>query len=149
VDQLIAAENTTVIEVFLGIIAVATLVMATVQVGFIIYGWTLARRASRMLDQIDQELKPVLDSLSAMAKDAARASALAVVQVERVDRMFTDLSARVEQTASTFQRTILTPLREGAAVMAGIKAALAILKDVTSRHGPAARNEDDDPLFIG
>jgi hypothetical protein len=138
-----------VTDVFIGIIAIATLVMALVQVGFIIYGWTIARRVSRILDQIEQELKPVLDSLSAMARDAARASALAVAQVERVDRLFTDLTERVEYTATTFERAILTPLREGAAVMAGIKAVLAIFKSMMGRTTSNPRTDEEDPLFIG
>ena len=144
-----SAENSNVSEVFLGIIAVATLVMALAQVGFIIYGWMLARRAARMLDQLEQEMRPVLDALNAMARDAARASALAVVQVERVDRFFTDLTARVEQTATAVQRAIISPLREGAAVMAGFKAVLSVLKDLTKRPTAAPGTDDEDPLFIG
>ena len=134
---------------FLGIIAFATLVMALVQVGSIVYGLSIARRVSRLLEQVETDMKPLLDNLSAMAGDAARASSLAVAQVERVDRMFTDLTNRIEDTASTVQRAVITPLREGAAIMAGIKAALGILKDVTGRPGPAARTEDEDALFIG
>jgi len=123
--------------------------MALVQVGFIIYGWTVARRVSRLLDQVETELKPFLGNLSAMGRDAARASSLAVAQVERVDRMFTDLTNRIEETATTVQRAIITPIREGAAMMAGIRAALAILKEVTSRPGGTPRTEDEEALFIG
>lgn len=144
-----SAENTTVTQVFLGIIAIATLVMAIVQVAFIIYGWTLARRVSRLLDQLETELKPVLNSLSTMTRDAARASSLAVAQVERIDRICTDWTARIEETATTVQRAIITPLREGAAVMAGIRAALAILKEVTGRSGAVGRTDEEDALFIG
>jgi hypothetical protein len=138
-----------VTNVFIGIIAIATLVMALVQVAFIVYGWTIARRVSKMLDQVEHELKPVLDGLSSIARDAARASSLAVVQVERVDRLFTDLTDRVEQTATTFERAILTPLREGAAVIAGIKAVLAIFKSMMGRTTSNPRSEEEDPLFIG
>jgi hypothetical protein len=138
-----------VTNVFIGIIAIATLVMALVQVAFIVYGWTIARRVSKMLDQVERELKPVLDSVSSIARDAARASSLAVVQVERVDRLFTDLTDRVEQTATTFERAILTPLREGAAVIAGIKAVLAIFKSMMGRTTSNPRSEEEDPLFIG
>jgi uncharacterized protein YoxC len=142
-------ENGTVTQVFLGIIAVATLAMAVVQVGFIIYGWTIARRVSRLLDQVETEMKPMLSSLSAMARDAARASSLAAAQVERVDRMFTDLTNRIEETATTVQRAVVRPLREGAALMAGIRAALSIFKDMTNRSGAPGRTEDEEALFIG
>jgi hypothetical protein len=143
-----SAENSTVTQVFLGIIAMATLLMALVQVGFIIYGWTIARRVSKMLDRIEHEMTPVLEGLSGMARDAARASSLALAQVERVDRLFTDLTTRIEETATTVQRVVLTPLREGAALMAGIKALLSVLRNV-SRPGSATSTEDEDTLFIG
>jgi hypothetical protein len=136
-------------NVFLGIIAISTLVMALMQVAFIIYGWTLARRVSGLLDQLERELKPVMEGLSAMARDAARASSLAVAQVERVDRLFTDLTTRIEETATTVQNAIVAPLREGAAVMSGVRAVLSVLKDLTRRSGAAAHTEDEDPLFIG
>lgn len=134
---------------FLGIIAFATLVMALVQVGVIVYGLSIARRVSRLLEKVETDMKPLLENLSAMASDAARASSLARAQVERVDQMFTDLTDRIEEMATTVQRAVITPLREGSAMMAGIKAALGIFRDVTSRPGPTPRTEEDDALFIG
>ena len=90
------------------------------------------------------------DSLNAVARDAARVSALAAGQAERVDRLVTDLSARIEQTATTLQDAILKPLREGAAIMAGVKAVIDVFRELTRR--PAAgrgRQDEDDALFIG
>jgi hypothetical protein len=137
-------------EVFLGVIAVATLVMALVQVSVIIYGWMLARKVARIVTDIEREMTSIMQSLNAMARDAARATALAAGQVERVDKLFADLSLRVEQTAATVQRAIIAPLREGAAVMAGVRAAVAVLKELTKRSGSSgARSEEEDALFIG
>jgi hypothetical protein len=136
-------------QLFLGIIAIATLVMAIVHVCVIMYGWTLARRLLRLMDQIELDMKPIVDNLNAMARDAARATALAAVQVERVDTLFLDLTSKIEQTAATVQRAILTPLREGAAVMAGLKAVMAVLKDLRRSSGSGARTEEEDALFIG
>ena len=45
-----------------------------------------------------------------MARDTARMSSLATGQVERFDRLVTDLSFRLEQTATTVQDAILKPL---------------------------------------
>jgi hypothetical protein len=137
-------------QVFLGVIAVATLVMAIVQLSVIIYGWMLARKVARIMAEIERETASMMVSLNAMARDASRATALAAVQVERVDQLFAELSLRVEQTASTVQKVIIAPLREGTAVIAGVKAALAVLKDLTKRSGTSgARSEDEDALFIG
>ena len=117
-------------EVFLGVIALATLTMAAVQVGVIVYGWSVARRIDRLLSQVEQQMTPLAENLNAIARDAAHISTLAAGQVDRVDRLVTDLTGRIEHTATTVQDAVLRPLREGAAMMAGIKAAI--------RHLPRA-----------
>ena len=136
-------------EVSLGVIALATLTMAFVQVSVIVYGWILARRISRLVGQIEQEMKPLADSLNAMARDAARATALATAQVERVDKLITELTTRIEHTASTIQRSIVSPLREGAAVMTGIRAAIEVFRDLARSRSARGRSEEEDALFIG
>ena len=53
--------------------------------------------------QVDREIKPLLTHLNAIGEEAARATALAAAQVERVDRLFADVSLRVEETATAVQ----------------------------------------------
>jgi hypothetical protein len=137
-------------EVFLGIIALATLTMASIQVGLAVFGWTVARRIDRMLGQVEQEMKPLADSLNSIARDAARMSSVATGQVERVDRLVTDITSRIEQTATTVQDAILKPLREGAAIMSGVKAAIELVRELTRRPGGSrGRTDEEDALFIG
>ena len=137
-------------EIFLGVIAVATLTMALLQLGIVMYGWMVARKIGRLVTDVERDMSSIMDSLNGVARDAARATALAAVQVERVDRIFADLTVRVEQTAATVQKAIIAPLREGAAVMAGLRAAVAVLKELTGRSGASgARSEEEDALFIG
>ena len=137
-------------EVFLGIIALATLTMAAIQVGVIVYGVGVARRVDKLLTQVEQEMKPLADSLNAIARDAARISSLAAGQVERVDRLVSDITVRLEQTATTLQDAILRPLRDGAAIMTGVKAAIDVIRELTRRPGAVrSRTEDEDALFIG
>ena len=137
-------------EVFLGVIALATLTMAAIQVGVIVYGMGVARRLNQLLTQVEREMKPLADSVNTIARDAARISSLAAGQVERVDRLVTELTTRIEQTATTVQDAILKPLREGAAIMSGVKAVIDVFRELTGRTGPApARKEDEDALFIG
>ena len=137
-------------EVFLGVIALATLTMAAIQVGVIVYGMSVARRVNRLLAQVEQEMKPLAESINLIARDAARISALATGQVERVDRLVTDLTTRIEQTATTVHDAILKPLRDGAAVMSGVKAAIDVFRTLTDRSGRTrARADEDEALFIG
>jgi uncharacterized protein YoxC len=137
-------------EVFLGIIALATLTMAAIQVGMVVYGVSVARRVNELLTQVDKELKPLAESVNAIARDAANISSIAAGQVERVDRLVNDLTARVEETATTVQNAILRPLRDGAAIMSGVKMAIEVFRDLTGREGRTrTRGEDEDSLFIG
>lgn len=135
---------------FLGFIAVAVIVMAAVQVGLIVVAMRLARRVDRLADDIDQNVKPLIANLQAMSADAARAFAIATAQIERADRLFADLGAKVERTLEGVQQTLLNPLREGFAVLNGIRAGIAALRDLRaqSRRRPAGA-DDEDPLFIG
>lgn len=137
-------------EVFLGVIALATFTMAAIQVGVIVYGVRIARRVNSLLAQVEQEMKALAESLNTIARDAARISSLATGQVERIDRLVTDLTNRLERTATTLQGAVLKPLRDGAALMSGLKAAIDVFRGLTNRSGcTRARAEDDDALFIG
>jgi uncharacterized protein YoxC len=137
-------------ELFLGVIALATFTMAAIQVGVIVYGVSVARRVNKLLAQVEQEMKPLAESINTIARDAARISSLASGQVERIDRLVTDLTNRIEHTATTVQNSILKPLRDGAALMSGIQAAMGVFRELTNRSGaPRPRAEDDDALFIG
>jgi hypothetical protein len=137
-------------EGFLAVIALATLVMALIQVGAIVVAIRLGRQAQTALDSVQQEIRPLAARVNAIAEEASRTAALATVQAQKVDRLVTDLSRRVEDTAAVVQEAIVTPAREGLALMAAVRAgigALRGLRDSQPRHGRTA--DEEDPLFIG
>ena len=137
-------------EVFLGVIALATLTMAAIQVGIIVYGLGVARRVNNLLTRVEKEMKPLADSVNIIARDAARISSISADQVERIDRLVSDLTVRVEETATTVQNAILRPLRDSAALMSGVKAAIEAYRELTGKDGKTqARKDDEDSLFIG
>jgi len=138
--------------VFLGVIALAVTVMAAIQVGIVVYGGKLARRVDALTTQVEREIKPLLAHLTTIGEEAARASTLAAAQVERVDRLFADVSLRVEETAHAVQSAIVAPAREGLALISGVRAAFDAIRG--TRQGSAApsratAHDDEDPLFIG
>src|SRR5512134_673960 len=118
--------------------------MAAIQVAVIVYGWTVARRINRMLTEVEQQMQPLAESLNAIARDAARVSSLAAGQVERVDRLVSELTDRIEQTATTVQDTILKPLRDGAAMLAGVRAAIEVFREIVRRPGTGRRRSEDE-----
>jgi hypothetical protein len=136
--------------VFLGLIALSTTVMAAIQVGAIVQAARIAGRLERLAQQVERDVRPMIDRLTAMTGDAARATSLAVTQVERVDHLVADLSTRLDQTMAQVQQAIAVPAREGQAVIAALKAVLAALR--RGRSGPVQAGgtvDEDDALFIG
>ncbi|HEU5254545.1 MAG TPA: hypothetical protein VFU28_01050 [Vicinamibacterales bacterium] len=136
-------------NVWLGIIAVAVLVMAVIQVAAIVFAMSAARRIGQVADRLEQNLNPVVSNLQTITSEAARMTTLAAAQVERADRMFADLSRRAEQVMAAVP-TLLGPAGKGFAFLNGIKAALAAIHELrrSSRRG-AAHPDDEDALFIG
>ena len=137
-------------EVFLGVIALATFTMAALQLGVLIYALMVARRLLHVLDRIEPQVQPLVQSINSIARDASRISSLAAGQVERVDGLLTDLTVRIEQTSVTLQDAVLKPIREGTALLAGVRAFLEVFHEF--KKGPRAakgRGDDDDPLFVG
>jgi hypothetical protein len=137
-------------DVFLGVIAAATVIMALVQIGAIITALKLSRQAQQVLQSVHQEVRPLIARAQAIAEEASHTVAIATAQAHKVDRLITDLSQRVEETAGIVQEAIITPAREGLAVFAAVKAGLAALRglrDIRPRNGRHA--EEEDPLFIG
>lgn len=136
-------------DVFLGIIAVAVLVMAVIQVAAIVFAMSAARRIGQVADRIEQDLRPVMSNLQAISAEAARATSLAAAQMERADRMFADFSRRADQVMAAIP-SLLGPAGKGFAFLNGIKAALAAIQELrrSSRRG-ATHPDEEDALFIG
>lgn len=136
-------------QVFLGVIAVATLAIAIAQIGVMVAAGRVARRVERLAEQLDRDLKPLFGHLNAIGRDASRAAALAAAQMERADKVFGDVAVRIELALNNLQATLGAPAREGRALLSGFRAAIQALREL--RHDARARqsrSEDDDALFI-
>ncbi len=134
-------------NVFLGVIAVATLSTAVVQVALLFAATRLVRRLERLTDSFEQEVRPLMGHLDRLGAEAVRTSSLALAQVERVDALFGDVAARAEQTMDTVQGALSIPIREGHALMAGLRAILGAVKD-SRQPRSRGRGDDEDALFI-
>jgi len=136
--------------VLLGIIAVSTLVMAAIQIGIVVYAARLGRKLDAMSRQVEHDIRPLVTKATSVAENAARATSLAVTQVERADRLFADLTGRVEETAAMLQGTLLAPAREGRALLAGLGATISAFRELRQAgRGRSVGRDEDDPLFIG
>jgi hypothetical protein len=138
-----------VTNVFLGIIAVAVLVMAVIQVAAIVFAMSAARRIGQAADRFERDLRPVVQHLQTITADAAKAANLAAAQMERADRLFADVSRRAEQMMSIIPN-LIGPAGKGFIFLNGVKAALGAIQEF--RRGSrrrAAHADEEDALFIG
>lgn len=135
--------------IFLGVIAAATLVMALIQVGAIVFAARLGRQVQQLAASVHQDIRPLIARASTIADEASKTAAIATAQAEKIDRLVTDLARRVDETSAIVQEAIVVPAREGMALVAALKAGLGVLRSVRPRRARGGRVEDEDALFIG
>ena len=134
-------------EFFLGVIAVATLSTAIVQISVLVAAGLLFRRIQKLVDHVETELKPVFESVQAIARDAARATSLAAAQVERVDRAMADLVERLERALNTIQGFLSGPLTSGMGWLNIGRTFFKLFRGLrTDRR--RSRGDEEDALFI-
>ncbi|MDQ3171461.1 MAG: hypothetical protein M3Q55_15100 [Acidobacteriota bacterium] len=134
--------------VFLGLIAAAVVLMAVMQIGAVIFLARYAKRVMAITEDLQREITPLIGRVSAIADEAHRATLLASKQVERVDLLVGDVTRRVHETGDAIQALVTRPMRQGSAVVTGLRAALAAL--LTSKpQRRFERDEEDDALFVG
>jgi hypothetical protein len=135
--------------VFLGIIALATVVMAVIQVGAAVEGARLMRQLEQAATQFQRDVQPIIARAAIVSEEAARMASMVSAQVERADVMLTDLGRRVDDTVTLVQTAVVTPAREGLALLAGVRAAITALRGRRGGAGHGTRHEDEEALFIG
>lgn len=139
--------------IWLGVIAVSIALMAVIQIGLIVVSLRVARQLSAAADDIRKEIKPLVEKVHRIADDAARATSLASVQIERIDQILSNTTARVDEGLSILRNAVGGPLRQGYAVALAVRAAISAFSRRSNRdtHRPssAATREEEDALFVG
>ncbi len=130
--------------VWFAVMAVAMVIIAVVQVAVAMVLAKTAREVARTAVDLRQGLKPLLDKANRIADDAARGTALAVAQVERVDTLLATATERIDETLVAIRTAVVEPLRQGSAIVAAIKAVVAAFQRPDRRE-----TDEEDPLFVG
>jgi hypothetical protein len=145
--------------VFLGVVALASVVQAAFLIGLAVFGSRLARRLDVLQARLDREISPALENFTRVSRNAAEISDLATLQARRVDLLLSDTIEKIEETTTTIQQVVVRPLKPLAEVLAfvkGLQRGLDVYFKLDSdrrAHPPRAprrRNpaEDDEHLFI-
>ena len=136
-------------QVFLAISAASTALMALTQIGAVVMLARVAGQVRDIVATLQQDIRPLIARANALADEAQKTAALATVQAQKIDKMVTDLTRRVDETSAVVQDAIMTPAREGMALVAALKAGLGALRGFRDLRGRDGRMEDEDALFIG
>jgi hypothetical protein len=146
------------VVVFLGIIALSSLVQAGFLIGLARGGLKLSRQVGEMQQRYERELRPLLENTARISRNLAEASDLAVLQVRRVDDAVATTLDKLDRT-TTHISSLLTrpvgPLANAAALFRGIEKAFDVYRSLSAhdREPRATRTarravEEDEHLFI-
>jgi hypothetical protein len=136
-------------DVFLGVIAVATLAIAIAQMAVIVFAGRAVKRLGEIAEEFQRDVRPLVANLNAVGRDAARAAQLATAQVERADQLFADVAVRFEETLNALQTTVSGPAREGRALLRAFRAAFQAIRELRrDGAGRKGRADEEDALFI-
>lgn len=128
---------------FLGIIALATLVMAAIQIGVIVYGARVAQRVNAMVRQLERDLGPTLHRVDAVTADIQRATATAAERVEHADRVVRSVVERVDHATTVAHDAVVEPTRQGRAVWLGLRAAVDAFRQEEESEDQEPENEKE------
>ena len=147
------------VVVFLGVIALSSIVQAGFLIGLMIGGRRVARRVDALSDRIDREIHPALDNLGRITRNVAEVTDLVTLQARRIDDVLADTIEKIEDTTDTIRRVIvrpLGPLVDIAAFFKGIRRGLSVYSQLRGLEGqgrvrPRGRrhaSDEDEHLFI-
>jgi hypothetical protein len=109
-------------DLLLGVIAAGVVVIAVAQVAFLMAAYRAGSHVQALVRRLDDDFKPLLAQVRAIADEVARTSALASVQAQRIDEMTTRVASLVDEATATVSQGVLAPLRDGLAFVRGLVA---------------------------
>lgn len=146
------------IVVFLGVIALASVIQAGFLIGLMWFGRDLARRLDTLQQRLDREVTPALENLTRVSRAAAEVSDLATLQARRIDLLLADTIDKIEETTGAIQQFVVRPLKPIGAILAllrGLQRGLEVYmhldrgqKATSVPPPPRRRDEDDEHLFV-
>jgi hypothetical protein len=120
-------------EVFLGVIAVSTLVIALVQVGVLIAGALAVKRMNEVIARVEDSARPMLTHVDDLVVDATESLAAVRAQLDRVESQAMHVLHRTDQAVNRVQNYLVAPAREGLALAAGAKALFGAFRGPLTR----------------
>jgi hypothetical protein len=115
-------------DVYLGVIAAATVAMALVQIGVLVAGIIAVKRMNEALVRFEDSARPVLAHVDDLVVDATASIASVRAQLDRVEQQAVHVLTRTDQAVQQVRHYLVAPAREGIALAAGARALVGGLR---------------------
>jgi hypothetical protein len=145
----------TVGVVFLGLIALSSLVQGALLLMLARDGLRLSRRVQDLQARIEREVKPILDDVNAVARNVSQVSDLAALQAHRIQDVIAETTRKIEETRAEIRDVLAHPaaaLGDVVAFLKGIRRGLEVYRQLggfeAQTKGSTRRYADDEHLFI-
>jgi hypothetical protein len=141
--------------VFLGLIALSSLVQGLFLLGLGWGGLKLMRRIQELQSRVEDELRPAVASISRITLNVSEVSEAASAQVQRVEALVDHTLVRVEETKAQVREALSIPLGglvQVSALLKGFRRGLDVYQRLggleAQGRGSGRRYADDEHLFI-
>jgi len=145
----------TVGVVFLGVIALSSLIQGALLLMLARGGLRLSKRIQDLQSRIEREVKPILDDVNSVARNVSQVSDLAAAQAHRIQDAITETARKVEETRDEIKLVLAHPaaaLGDVVAFLKGIRRGLEVYRQLggfeAQTKGSTRRYGDDEHLFI-
>ena len=141
--------------VFLGVIALASLVQGAFLVGLALGGLRLAKRMGDIQKSVETEIRPALDDVSRLAQNLAAVSEIATGQAHRLEALVAHTVERVDRARSQVRTAVDHPVSafsDVGAILKGVRRGFDVYQRLgglsAQRQGSSRRYAEDEHLFI-
>lgn len=140
--------------VFLGVIALSSLVQGVVLILLARGGLEIARRLDELQTQIDRDLRPALENVGRLTRSLAEISELSALQARRVDLFVAGTLDRLEDTGARLREAVERPLgmaNRAFAFLRGLRRGVQVYRTLGGLEDQGRRGRDyadDEHLFI-
>jgi hypothetical protein len=125
-------------NMWLGIMAIVSVLEALVVIGIAIGGFVIYRRAMQTITELEaRQVAPLREKLDAILADVKSVTARVNQQTERVDHAIVDTMGRVDETAERVKHSVRDKVNQATGVVRGIRAVIASLLTTNGRTKPS------------
>jgi hypothetical protein len=126
-------------NLFLGIMAVVSVLEALLLIGLGIGAFLVYRRVMTLVNDLEaRQIAPLRERVDAILMDVKSVTARVSHQTERVDHAITGTMGRVDETAEQLKSTVMDKVNHAAGVVRGVRAAIVSLLQSDHRPKPPA-----------